>query len=201
LAYGGSALVAFALDVRLRRDGGTGLVELVRDLCARPDERYDLTVLQRWLEEHGQADFWSAFLAGTQRPDLDADLDFAGFVLREVEVPLTYLGLRIEPEGGVGRIVAIDPEGPAAGSGLQLGDEVRGRAPYRVETVRVAARVDTPYRYGLELYDPRAELCEVHVIRDGQELMFAVAPRPMPGGLERKLEDELERQARFFGTD
>jgi predicted metalloprotease with PDZ domain len=79
LAYKGSALLAFSLDVALRRAGHPGLMELVRALLARSDGRYDLDVLKAWIVGHGLETFWNERLAAPGVPDLAADFESAGF--------------------------------------------------------------------------------------------------------------------------
>ncbi len=79
LAYKGSALLAFSLDVALRRAGRPGLLELIRVLLARPGGRYDLDALKVWVVDQGLERFWNERVAAPGAHELAADLEFAGF--------------------------------------------------------------------------------------------------------------------------
>jgi hypothetical protein len=194
VAYKGSALLAFSLDVALRRAGGAGLVELIRDLLAEPDGEYSLELLETWLEVHGQGELWRRSFAGVERPDLRADLASIGYAER-VPVQLSYVGLGVNAEGDV---TAIDPDGPAASAGFQLGDRIFGRSPRAAVKPQIGSEVTTSYRFGLDGFEPGQPGAFVDVRRGSQELRIALTPRLIPGGYRAGLAPGDPRTAEFF---
>ncbi|TAH39487.1 MAG: hypothetical protein EYC70_01500 [Planctomycetota bacterium] len=198
LAYQGSALLAFSLDVALRRAGREGLMEMMRALLARPGGRYDLEALRSWLVDNGQAEFWERRFAVAATPDLAADLEFAGFEHKSVETTLTYLGIQLEGEGPFGRILAVDPQGPAAACGVRADDVVSGCWPVHQPPTVLGPEVSTPYRFGLGLYQTDAKACNLGVRRGEQELEFAIPPRLIPGGRRSSWAPRADRIERFF---
>jgi hypothetical protein len=194
VAYKGSALLAFSLDVALRRAGRPGLVELIRDLLAEPDGAYSLDVLQAWLELHDQGELWRRSFAGTARPDLRSDLEFIGFAAR-LPVELTYVGLEVSSGGDV---TAVDPEGPAAAAGMRVGDRIFGRAPTPAVKPEIGPEVTTAYRWGLDGFEPGAAGAFLDVLRGGEELRVDIAPRLVAGGYRAGLAAEDPRTAAFF---
>jgi predicted metalloprotease with PDZ domain len=194
LTYSGSALVAFAVDVELRRRGERGLFALLADLAARDGGRYGLDSLERWFVEHAAADLWQSHFACAIRVDLAELLVEAGFVQGEIDAPLTYLG--IQDDEGVVR--AIDPEGPAAAGGLQLGDRIFGRYPTRGVEPEISAEVTTAYRFGLTGFEPGANDAYLDVLRGDRELQVPIVPRLVPGGRLRSWAVDVARGDAFF---
>lgn len=81
IAYKGGALLAFAMDAELRRQGRPGLMELIRDrLLSRT---YSLDSLFSWMRAHGLKEFAARYFDGKEPPDLPAAFGAAGF--RKVE--------------------------------------------------------------------------------------------------------------------
>lgn len=198
LAYQGSALLAFSLDVSLRRAGRAGLMELLEALLARPGGRYDLALLKAWMEENGQEQFWEQRFAVPAVPDLAADLEFAGFQPSSSATPLTYLGLQIEGDAVFGLLLAVDPDGPAAAAGVQPGDVVSGLWPTQDPPSAIGPEVTTPYRYALGLYRTDAEVCNLGVRRVDQKMNFSITPRLIPGGRRTVWTPDADRTDGFF---
>jgi hypothetical protein len=194
VAYKGSPLLAFALDVALRRAGRPGLVELIRDLLEEPDGKYSLEILQTWLELHDLGELWTRSFAGTARPDLRADLAFIGYEAR-IGVPLTYVGLSVDANGAV---TAIDPKGPCAASGIQLGDRIFGRFPTPAVKPEIGSEVTTTYRFGLDGFEPGEPDAFLDVQRGTEELRIQFTPRLMPGGYRAGIAKDDPRAIAFF---
>jgi hypothetical protein len=183
MAYRGGALLAFALDAELRRDGGRGLPALVGDLLRDPQRTADLARLRARLEERGLEGFYREFVEGRARPDLAQGLRAAGFASSPRAVPLTYAGLATEGDGVFARVRAVDPEGPAAKAGIRVGDRVTGFWPSRDPRPQVSPGFRTEYPYGLDLFAP-GEMIYFGVDRSGEALQIDLAPRVVEGGLE-----------------
>jgi hypothetical protein len=179
LAYKGSALTAFALDVALRARGEPGLDALVRDLLAAEGGRYTLASLRAWLVARDLAGFWDAHVAAPFASTLAADLVAAGFVAHETPQPLAYVGVRLDQDGPFGTVVAVDPDGPSAGK-VQVGDVVSGLTPTR-EHVAGAEAAAPEYPFGLAYYEADAAEVRVDVERGGERVEVFVAPRRIDG--------------------
>jgi len=95
-------------------------------------------------------------------------------------------------------VVAVDPDGPAAEGGVLPGDQVTGLWPTRSDGSRIAPEVDTPYRFGLALYDPGAAVCNLDVRRGTEELSLHITPRLVPGGRVAIRVPDPGRQQSFF---
>jgi hypothetical protein len=200
LAYQGSALVAFSLDVALRRLGKTELMELIRALASTNGGRYELADLRAWVEAQGLADFWRERFEKPAPHTLREDLVEIGFVAREGDEPIPYVGVQLDREGPFGKVVAVDPSGPAQGI-VEPGDEVKGLTPTREDRPRVPPELAAPYRFGLDLYEPKAERVRVDVMRDGQRQELWVKPRTIAGGRTTRLVPDDARLDRFFAAN
>ena len=181
VAYKGGALFAFQIDVALREAGEPGLTALLRDFLAGGG--FDHAWFRGWLDAHGLAELRARSFDGVERVDVAAALEAIGYARSDEEVHLTYFGIETTaPEEG--RVVeSIDPDGPSADRGLQVGDRIFGYYPTRSESVRVRPDLETPYRFGLTLFEPTISGWYVDVLRDGEELQIELEPWLSPGGL------------------
>ncbi|HSD11188.1 MAG TPA: hypothetical protein VLF14_09400, partial [Candidatus Binatia bacterium] len=199
LAYRGGAMLAFFADVELRRQGGPGLMKLVADLLRDGDRPLTLVAIREWMGSNGLAEFYASYVAKpASLPDLDSALREIGFEATESEASLTYLGIEIEGSDSIGKIAALDPDGPAARAGFKIGDQIVGCAPSRMNPPRVGASVATPYRFGLNRLASGAKVGTLDVVRDGRELTLSIEPRPIPGGLRTAYRRGGEALDRFF---
>lgn len=197
MAYKGGALLAFRLDVELRAAGRPGLPALVRDFLREGGDA-SLERIRAWIEAQGLPDFYGDFIAGMRLPEVAASLERAGFRLENRAVPLTYLGLQAEGEGLGARIVGVDPDGPAAQAGIRAGDVVTGYAPSRSGAVALEEGLATSYRFGLALFEPAAKSVQIWFDRGGEAIEVRVVPRPLSGGLERRVTDPGASLDPFF---
>jgi len=79
MAYRGAPVLALALDVELRARGEPGLLQLIRDLCARAPGPYTTDELRAWFVAQGMADTWDASIAGLAVPSAAESLERAGY--------------------------------------------------------------------------------------------------------------------------
>ena len=183
LAYKGGCLLAFHLDAELRRRGRPGLLELVRDLGREEGGRFDHDTIERWLAARDLAGFRQARMVDMEHGDLAADLRELGFERARAPEPLAYVGLRLEQKDALfGRVVEVDPDGPAAAAGIRVGDRVTGFYPTRVDRPQVGEAVETRFRYALAWLEPGREDTYIGVERDGEELQCPLVPRAIEGG-------------------
>lgn len=181
VAYRGGALLALHLDVELRGRGHAGLFGMIRDLVAEGGT-YSQESLRRWMEAHDMGDFHRRYVAGTESwPDAVTALGRVGYDLGEEDAPLTYLGVRAAG-AGLGVVVELDPEGPAALAGMRVGDAITGYFPTRVEPPLVRDTVTTPFTFGLTRFEPDHPGTFVGVSRDGEDVKIELVPRTIPGG-------------------
>jgi hypothetical protein len=196
LAYRGGAVLAFLIDVGLRKQGGPGLMQLVADLGARNLKGPpSLDEIRAWMERHGLESIYKTLVGGKELPPIADTLASIGFSPKDVPVELTYFGIRVEKD----RIAELDPKGPAAQAGFRIGDRIVGRFPgSRAEPVRISERLTTPYRYGLENVEPGVAGTYLDVQRGAEELTIRVQPRVIQGGLASRYVADEAKLKEFF---
>lgn len=182
LAYKGGAVLAFALDVELRRAGGPALGAMIGDLARENGGEYTLASIRDWLEGQGLGGFYEGYIARAALPNWGETVAAAGFEIVERNAALTYLGIRTDAGTYLGEVLGVDPEGPAAGVGLEAGDQITGLWPSRSPRPRIAESVTTAYRFGLDLASPEAELINLGVRRGDGERVVQVRARKIEGG-------------------
>ncbi len=197
-AYRGGALLAFHTDVALRQAGRAGLPQMIADLIHQHAGKLSHDTIRHWYESNGLAEFYHLYVAGRELPALSEALVSLGFVPQRREEALTYLGIQTHAGLSVGRVLAIDPDGPAAATELKVGDKIRGYYPARSERPQVDDAVDTPYRFGLERITPDRAGTYVDVLRDGRELQVPITPRIIPGGYITRYAAGGEQVRAFF---
>ncbi len=196
LAYRGGAVLAFLIDVELRKQGRPGLMQMIADLGAQKSaEPVTLSRIRAWMEEHGLGSIYKTHVESKGLPPIGDLLAVAGFSPKEVPVELTYFGIREEN----GWIVELDPEGPAAKAGFRVGDQFIGRYPgYRSERVSVSEQVTTKFRYALEIIEPGIAGTSLDVKRGKEELTIRVQPSLIQGGLASRYEADVPKLKKFF---
>lgn len=90
MAYKGGAMLAFLLDVALREADQPGAHQLLRDLMDSGIQVATLEDLETWCAEHGLADFWQRYVAGTDVPDLGTWLLRIGYEKDDDDTRLRY---------------------------------------------------------------------------------------------------------------
>jgi predicted metalloprotease with PDZ domain len=109
------------------------MIQLVADLLQGGDRPITLLAIREWMEANGLAEFYANHVAEPSvLPEVEPALRGIGFDTLEQEANLTYLGIRVEGGDSLGRIVDLDPDGPATLAGFKVGDRIFGFAPTRV---------------------------------------------------------------------
>jgi hypothetical protein len=183
LAYGGSALAAFALDVELQRRGAPDLATLLGELALENDGRFSRASLEAWITRAVGPEFWRERFVAPATSTLDADLLAAGFVEEERETSFAYVGLRLDQPGPFGTVVAVDPAGPAQGV-VEPGDRVTGLTPTHGE-LAAPASLAPDFPFGLAYYDASAERARLDVERGGEHLELWLTPRSIEASTRR----------------
>jgi hypothetical protein len=199
LGYQGGATLAFQADVELRRQGRPGLMRLVADLLRDGDRALTLPAIRAWMEGNGLAEFYARYVAkAAALPEVGPALRDVGYESFDQEASLTYLGIQVEEGDAAGRIVALDPDGPAARAAFKVGDRIFGYSPTRSNQPRVGDRVTTPYRFGLNRLATGAKVASIDVEREGKEITLSIEPRIIPGGFRTGYRASGDAVGRFF---
>ena len=185
MAYRGAPVLALSMDVALRASGQRGLLQLLRDLLARDSGVYSRSDLRSWFFERGLGALWERAVAGTEVATVADSLVRAGFEYELVPVEVAYLGLQTSELGASWRVEAVDPEGPGARAGIEIGDVITGFFPDKGSPTLLRSELDTPYRFGLRRFKPGVEGSFVLLDRAGEELRVAVEPELRRFGLRR----------------
>lgn len=198
LAYTGAPLLALLVDVELRASGtSAGLPALVAHLVAAGPRSIDLADVRDAFLALGLGDLWQRSVDGTHLPSVADLLPRAGFTLSDTPLDLAYVGLRTDDPWG-GTVLALDPDGPAARAGVQLGDLITGLFPLRSPLANADA-CDTQYRFGLELIEPGADGAFLGVRRGDVDMKLPVAPRVLArAGVLRVWQEDAAALDRFF---
>jgi len=200
MAYKGGAVLAFALDAELRSAGRPGLPAMVRAMMESGEQRYSTESIVERVRAMGLAEFERRHISGLEAPSVREALLALGFEERETPAQLASIGLRTEEGAGFGRVVEIDPEGPAASAGFRIGDVIGGLAPARGDEISVGASVDTRFDFGLTMIEPIDEPVSVWVHRNGAEpVEVRVRPRLIPGGVRREIRLTAKAEQALFG--
>lgn len=182
LAYSGGAVLAFHIDAELHRRGKPRLARQLGNLAAPGSEAYTRERIRSLMDAACVGDLFAAYIEKPALPDTLASLQTAGF--ERIDDDVAYLGIEIDSEGPLGTIVSIDPDGPAAASGLRAGDVVTGLWPCRTDRPRLSplGASATRFRFGLTLAEPGAEAVNVAAIREGVALdAVPIRPRRVAG--------------------
>jgi predicted metalloprotease with PDZ domain len=163
--YAKGLLAAWTLDLRLARAGGLDV--LMRDLVlrgGRPDLRQET-------ERIGAGDlssFLDSLSRGPLRPALEVQLAARGLRLERRRTETWTLGLRFFRPGTT-EVMDLDPEGPAARLGVQVGDHVVAVNARPVEDLAALAEA---------LSDARTTPIILLLWRRGHPVRVALEPEP-----------------------
>ncbi|MEZ6241626.1 MAG: hypothetical protein R3B57_01135 [Phycisphaerales bacterium] len=200
MAYKGGMVLAFCLDAALREAGRPGLASMIGQMIEDGERRYSNQSIRERLRALGLGEFERRYVSGTEVVSVGEAMLALGCARRETATPLGYLGIRVEADQGFGRVVAIDPDGPASDSGFRIGDIVGGLAPGRSDGASVGDSVETAYPFGLELVAPTEEEVSVWVHRgEGEPVELRVRPRVIGGGVLSRIELTPKAEAALFG--
>ena len=188
LAYKGGALLAFQLDVALRRRGHAGAQQMIADFLAEDPPRHSIPRIRSWLSVAGLGD-WSVrhLERGEPLPPAREALQFAGFLQEqgEIDAHLTYFGVRTDGGEAGGTVLEIDPDGPCANRDLRVGDVIVGYGPQRETRAWLQPGVSTPFDFGLTTADCKGGFgWYADLLRDGESLRVAIEPWLQPGARE-----------------
>lgn len=196
MAYKGGAVLALALDVELRARGGIGLHGLIRHLLAA-GRTYEEAAIRAWLVAQGLEELDRAAIAGTEVPRAADSLRRLGFRVEERPVTLAYVGIRADAEP-FGTVLAVDPAGPAAAAGVEVGDRITGFCNTRHPRPALREGFELEHPFGATYFDPDTDGHRIGVMRAGERLELSIEPRTIEGGvLRRWLTDGVEVDAYF----
>lgn len=182
LAYVGGALLAFQIDVALRKQGHSGILQFIHDSLAAENHVLSLDKLQAWLHKQGLDDLYRESIAGKHLPDTQKALLGIGYEIGRKSVDLAYVGIQVDQDKYPQTIIAVDPEGPAKNAGIQVGDVITGYFPVLMDQPRIGD-VQTPYRFGLNRFQVgRPGETYIGVIRDDRNMQIFLDPEPIAGG-------------------
>jgi hypothetical protein len=205
LAYTGAPLLALLADVELRGRGRPGLPALVAELVADGPRTIDRRDLKAAFAAAGLGTLWKRSVDGTDLPPLLTLLPRAGFELVDEPADLTYLGLRTDADGPGARVLAVDPDGPAAAAGVQKGDVITGYYPVRQAPVLPraggVAGKDARFGFGLGLFLPGEPGAYLGLRRGETDLRAEIVPEVLQGaGALRRWAGDEQQLDRFFST-
>jgi predicted metalloprotease with PDZ domain len=178
-AYKGGTILAFCLDAELYARGKGPLARLISELAKRPGGIYDLEAITEWLRANGVGDLVDRYIAKPSLPDPRELMPKIGYTLKTVK--LSYLGIKTESGKGRGTVVAIDPEGPAATTGINVGDVITNTSARLFDRPDIFA-APNEYRFGLELFDASKGKISIEVERDGAKHVYTLVPGALGEG-------------------
>jgi len=163
--YAKGLLAAWTLDLRLARWGG--LDALMRQLVRRGG-RPDLRLETARLGAGDLSSFLDSLSRGSLRPALETQLASRGLRLERRRTETWTLGLRFFRPGTT-EVMDLDPEGPAARLGVEVGDRVVAVNARPVEDLAALAEA---------LTDARTTPIVLLLWRRGRPLRVAIEPEP-----------------------
>jgi predicted metalloprotease with PDZ domain len=204
MAYKGGALLAFVLDVELRRRGQS-VSAIIRELLASDSRDYGLADLRGAMARLGLSDLYERSIARTDVPAAHPLLVEMGFVDTKQQASLTYLGIEARYEGPADAtevvpaiVTAIDSAGPAAKAGVRPGDRIIGYGDRRGDPPELGPGAPPHFQFGLNVIPSGARSIKLQILRDGTPMQIEVAPVRIGGGQRSSMRWNAERQTDFF---
>jgi len=205
MAYRGGALLAFVVDVELRRRSGRTVSALVRGLLESAPRDFELTHVRDAMTQLGLADLYDRSIAGTHMPDALPLLLSLGYEQATESAALTYLGIEARYDGPAGSddvvpavVTAVDSAGPAAAAGVRPGDRIVGFGARRGNPPALGPDAPARYRFGLSVIPSGARSVPLEVSRAGAAVRIEVAPVLVRGGQRPVLRWNADRRSGFF---
>jgi hypothetical protein len=205
LAYRGGALLAFVVDAELRRNHSQSVSAVIRGLFESTSGTYQLADIRHVMTQLGLVHLYEQSMAASEMPEASPLLIALGFDETWENASLTYLGIEARFEGAVdsGDIVpavvtAIDSAGPAASSGLLVGDRIVGYGTQRGNPPILGDEAPQQYRFGLNRIPSGAKSAPLDIVRDGQSRRVDIAPVLVAGGQRIQLQWNPDRHTGFF---
>jgi hypothetical protein len=206
MAYKGGALLAFVLDVELRRRGRS-VSAIVRELLASGSREYQLADIRDAMTRLGLSDIYERSIVGTHVPAAHPLLLELGFVETTQQTTLTYLGIEARYAGPTDAtdvvpaiVTAIDSAGPAALVGLRPGDRILGYGDRRGDPPQLGPGAPTRFQFGLNVIPSGARSVTLDILRDGTPMQIELSPIRIGGGQRTSMRWNAERQTDFFDS-
>jgi predicted metalloprotease with PDZ domain len=204
MAYKGGAVLAFIIDVELRRRGES-VSSIIRELLASRSADFGVNEIRDVIRKLGLSDLYDRSIAGMQLPAVEPLLLELGFVKATEEAVLTYLGIDARYAGPAGTsdvvpaiVTAIDSAGPAAEAGVRVNDRIVNFAGRRGEPPRLGSGAPTRFQFGLTVIPSGARTVKFDIVRDGTPMQIEITPVRIAGGQRATMKWNAERQTDFF---
>jgi hypothetical protein len=204
MAYKGGAVLAFVLDVELRRRGQS-VSAIIRELLASGSREYGLADVRNAMARLGLSDIYERSIAGTDVPAAHPLLVEMGFVDTIQQASLTYLGIEARYEGPADSadvvpaiVMAVDSAGPAARAGVRPGDRITAFGDRRGDPPQLGPGAPRRFQFGLNVIPSGARTVRLEIQREGTPMQVAVAPVRIGGGQRTSMRWNPERRTDFF---
>lgn len=204
MAYKGGALLAFVIDVELRRRGQS-VSAIIRELLASGSRDYGLADIRNAMARLGLSDIYERSIAGTDVPAARPLLVEMGFVDTIQQASLTYLGIKARYAGSADStdvvpaiVTAVDSAGPAARAGVRPGDRITAFGDRRGDPPQLGPGAPRRFQFGLNVIPSGARSIILEIQREGTPMQVEVAPVRIGGGQRTSMRWNPERRTDFF---
>lgn len=177
LAYRGGALLAFFTDLELRGFAQRDLSRIITDF-AKQDDVITNAHIKQWYESHQLHDFAAQYLNAPGFPDFAVAVTANGCRIGKRDQAVAYIGIATDSKGAFGVITQLDPQGPAAAAGAQVGDEITGYWPVFQRELKFHEPEAVKYAFGLDKF-PLDQEVHLNVRRAGEEISLNLHPNSL----------------------